>query len=306
MLAPTHIPLSLSTKWFANPQAPTFPYPALLALPTPIRNHAYTYECSAASTPPDSKNWTFIGVVQWDVGDGRAATKVKITWNSERVGEARGEQKVITLQRSSSGGGDAVELSRPELERAAVLYGGYIVDFCRGRLGRVVGDGECWTLAVRAKEAAGEVAGREGFRPLRRTVGRVHGQVVLDYGCAKGVGVGVKEVLGGAGVRPGDILEFVDAKFVTEERVLVEGGWRVGRRTVSMGKHTAVLEGVGEGEEGDVMEVFEQNGVGGVVERKVYKLSEMQGGQLMVYRAVGEETGAGGEEGVLTGVCDTW
>ncbi|KAK2750015.1 hypothetical protein FQN55_002733 [Onygenales sp. PD_40] len=312
MLAPTHIPLSLSTQWFTNTQAPTFPYPALRALPTPIRNHAYTYECIAASTPPGSKNWTFIGVLQWAVGDGRAATKVKITWNSARAGQARGEQKVIMLPRArgsgNSSGGDGTQrvLTPDELEAAAARYGRYIVDFCRGKLGQVVGDGECWTLGVRAIEAAGECAVADGLKPPRRTVGRVHGQIVLDYG--RGDGVGVKEVLGGAEVRPGDVLEFVDARFVTEERVLVEGGWRVGRRTVSMGKHTAVVEGVGVGEEGDVLEVFEQNGAGRFVERKVYKLREMQGGRLRVYRAVGEEKGAGGGgEFVLTGVvCDTW
>ena len=101
-----------------------------------------------------------------------------------------------------------------------------------------------------------------------------------------------------ADVRRGDILELNGAHFKILEAVgdmqkpvfkpgsmvsePIKGG---GERNIRMARHTAIIVGV----EGDTVKVVEQNGstVGGVgVER--YGLDTMQGGEMQIWRVVGE------------------
>ena len=102
-----------------------------------------------------------------------------------------------------------------------------------------------------------------------------------------------------ADVRRGDILQMTAAHFkiVTreeEEEALPPtqegefcGRWRKGPgvKNVRMAHHTAVVVGV----RGDVLSVVEQNGsLPGGVGRGAYCLGEMQAGEMVIFRVVGE------------------
>ncbi|KKZ61918.1 hypothetical protein EMCG_00480 [[Emmonsia] crescens] len=306
---------------------PTFPYPALRELPTPILRTTYEWECIDSLSPfaPGSRDWTLICAVQWDIGDRRSVTKVRVRWNSADIcGTVRGEQKVVVLPGGSGSDNNNnnnnnndndhakdkdknEKLSDAQLQLAARRYGPHIVSYCRERVGKREGDGECWTLAAHALKAAGRAAEMAGYEAPMQSVGRSHGVCVLEW--EAGGGMPVEGILGLAGVAAGDVLEVEDGHFRTVREVL-GGLGRGGEENVRAYRHTAVVVGVGKGE---VVEVVEQNAkVKGVVVEGEYDLRELVEGIVKVYRPVGRsqmveglERGGGVDVG-LEGVCSSW
>lgn len=148
-----------------------------------------------------------------------------------------------------------------------------VVSYARDNLGKRVGDGSCYTLAV---EALG-YAGARPF-PLDRTNG--------DYVWGERV-ESVKEAL------PGDILQFRDAEFRGKRR-LSGGRWLSWR--YSYAHHTAILTGVRE--RGKVITLLHQN-VGSegadddekqIVQEGTLRLDSLQkGGWVRIYRPVSAE-----------------
>jgi len=108
---------------------------------------------------------------------------------------------------------------------------------------------------------AGLVAVRESREPPMRSVGRVHGQCVLEW--SLGSGLSISALLGMAGVRAGDIVEMTDGHF-RKFRTMLDGevGMRREEKNVRLMEHTAVIVGV----VADRIEMVEQNAG---VEKKV-------------------------------------
>ncbi|KAL2366877.1 hypothetical protein RJZ56_000209 [Blastomyces dermatitidis] len=323
------IPLNLDENWFAT-TPPTFPYPALRELPTPILRTNYEWECIDSLCPRGSQDWTLIGAVQWDVGDRRTITKVRVRWNSADIrGTVRGEQKLVVVlphgkveeeeeekeeDDDDDEGGRLSDIQvQVQLQLAAHRYGPHIVSYCREHMGRTVGDGECWTLAAEALKGAGRAAEMAGYEAPMRSVGRRHGACVLEW--EAGGGIPVEGILGLAGVMSGDVLEIEDGHFRRVRVVEVLGGLGRGEENVRVGRHTAVVVGVRSGRGGageEVVEVAEQNAkVRRVVAEGEYNLREMVEGVVKVYRPVGRsQLRDGSERGVvdvgLEGVCSSW
>jgi hypothetical protein len=161
----------------------------------------------------------------------------------------------------------------------------------------MVGDSECWTLADGALEAAGLVAVQEGHEPPMRSVGRVHGQCVLEW--SPGSGLPISGLLGMAGVRGGDIVEMTDGHFRTSRTILGGGvGMRREEKNVRLMEHTAVMVSV----VGDRIEVVEQNaGVEKMVTEGAYDLGDMMEGTVRVFRPVGRSY-----RPQLKGICLSW
>ena len=283
MSSPSTVDLELHTRWFLQ-KPPGFPFPSLRAHGD--LNADYSWEYMESINPPGSRDYTFIGAVQWF--SDMSITKVRVRWNSANVsGTVRGEQKRIQ-------GAGSEQLGETELRLASSWYGRHVVDWCRARIGTTVGDGECWALADKALEGAGVQAVLEGHEPPMRSVSRVHGQSILHWTCESGVPVeGLLEI---TSVAPGDILEMSNAHFKT---VKMNSAFNLrSEQNVGLAVHTAIIAKV----EGEKMHVIEQNTqMEKTVVENVYDLHDMVEGTVKIYRPIGQSYWP-----QIRGTCRKW
>ena len=271
--------LSLSTLWFTkNP--PTLPA-AIRAAGTTTHTYSWTTEQSYQGI---SK--TLVVAIRFT--ETLATTKLLLTWESSNPrATVKAQQKHFP---------PPAALSDQDLLKASKTYGENIAKWAEDSVGTRVGDGECWTLIYSALSDLAETYRRVGQIPPLVSQGRTHGIMILSVsGTSPGSNTGMLHL---ADVRRGDILELhsahfriLDAAGEVQKPVFkpgsmvsepIKGG---GERNVRMARHTAVVVGV----EGDAVRVVEQNGstVGGVgLER--YDLDTMQGGEMQIWRVVGE------------------
>lgn len=138
-------------------------------------------------------------------------------------------------------------------------YGEKIAAWCEDKLGKCVGNGECWTLADEALKGVGAM-------PCQSYT---HG--ALLYVLKPGSPSKLERV------KRGDVIQFWNARFESKD----------GRRRNSAGRpgHTSVVTGVEEG--GEVVKVVEQNvRQVKVVLRGEYRLWELVAGEVRISRAV--------------------
>ncbi len=133
-------------------------------------------------------------------------------------------------------------------------FNGAILDYAASQLGKHVGNGECWTLAEQAIDAAG-----------------AHFPIAYIFGSKIGFGeVGDHAVLQQA--LPGDIIQFDAARYE------FDGGSSQAGSPV----HTAIIKEV----KGEEFEVYEQNApVGGAVRAHWRDAKTMVSGGYFIYRA---------------------
>lgn len=272
--------LSLSTLWFTkNPPA----------LPAAIR---------AAGTTTHTYSWTteqsYLGisktlVVAIRFTDTLATTKLLLTWESSNP--------KTTVKAQQKHFPPPAALSEEDLLKASKTYGENIAKWAEDGVGSRVGDGECWTLIYSALSDIADTYRRVGQVPPLVSQGRTHGVMILSVsGASPGSNTGMLSL---ADVRRGDILELKSAHFKILEAAgdvqkpvfkpgsmvseAIKGG---GERNIRMARHTAIVVGV----EGDAVKVVEQNGstIGGVGLEK-YDLNTMQGGEMEIWRVVGEK-----------------
>jgi len=163
-----------------------------------------------------------------------------------------------------------------------------IVQFCRSRIGRRVGDGECATLVTEAFQAIGA----RRYPPHGPDADYVWGKSV--YGLQVSGGLNIEDgVAGSGGAQPGDIIQFRNATFKGQQ-VNADGS----RRSWSSRypHHTAVIASVNGGR----WTVYHQNvGPSGksedakrIVQIGRINLRELDSGWLKVYRPVSALSGA--------------
>jgi hypothetical protein len=149
-----------------------------------------------------------------------------------------------------------------------------VLAFCKGNLNKQVGDGECAALASAAlKEAAAKP--HHEFPDSPNEGDYVWGELVFGMEIKNGKGS-----IEGAPtkVRPGDIVQYRDAKFSGRR----PGG---GTYSASASHHTAVVSGVSP--DGKVITILQQNTNGKkIVTEATQVLTDMQSGWLKVYRPV--------------------
>ena len=153
-------------------------------------------------------------------------------------------------------------------DNAAAETAQKIVAFCKDNLGKMVGDGECGTLAVKAAEAAGA----KPFFEYKENPG------VQDF--VWGELVFVQEFKDGKRIRepadakakPGDVIQYRDATFRSSRGIYI------------FSHHTAVIAEVKA--TGELI-VYEQNMQGKKeVTKGSLRPSELAGGWIRVYRPV--------------------
>jgi hypothetical protein len=149
-----------------------------------------------------------------------------------------------------------------------------VAGFCQARLGKQVGDGECYALAAQALLAAGaKPQPALGDSPNKGDY--VWGKLVYtretrdDRPAEKG---------DAAKLRPGDVIQFRDVRF---EGTRDDGGtyfWATDH-------HTAVVTAVKD--DGKGLTVLHQNADGKrFVHEKTYTLGDLKTGWLRVYRPI--------------------
>jgi hypothetical protein len=153
-------------------------------------------------------------------------------------------------------------------DNAAAELAQKVVGFCKDNLGKMVGDGECGTLAVKAAEAAGA----KPFHEYKENPG------VQDF--VWGELVFVQEIKDGKRIRepadakakPGDVIQYRDATFRSSRGIYI------------FSHHTAVIAEVKSTGE---LVVYEQNMQGKKeVTKGTLRPSELAGGWIRVYRPV--------------------
>jgi hypothetical protein len=129
-----------------------------------------------------------------------------------------------------------------------------ILDYSRSQMGKQVGNGECWTLAAEAMNAA-------GTRP----------PIEYNFG---------RELKENEVVIPGDIIQFTSMTFVDDR------GWTW---TLGLPNHTAVISAVSANR---TITVFQQN-VGGkkIVMTQTINLARKTGGSYQIFRVVPQPAG---------------
>ncbi|KAL1953278.1 hypothetical protein VTO42DRAFT_3312 [Malbranchea cinnamomea] len=286
-MSPLHrsIDLDLDSRWFAK-KPPKFPYPALRKVGS-ILSATYSWECDEVIQPIPGTEWTFIGAVQWE-DDPRTVTKIRVRWNSSNISmTVKGDYKHVSVTAQGEQAGDEGaqrKLNANELQLATEWYGKHVFAFCEENLGFVVGDGECWTLAQQALQEAGRRAIAEGHDPPMVSMGRVHGQCILEWKADSKTDV--RQVLAFARPAAGDIMEMDGAKFRKHRTVM---GILNEMTNVRMGKHTAIVDCVRAN--GSKIAVIEQNTkMESRVTRGEYELADMVAGKIKIYRPIGQST----------------
>ncbi len=168
------------------------------------------------------------------------------------------------------GGASGLNNSRANLD--GNRYSERVARWCESKMGKRVGNGECWTLAREALLAISDACEKRGVEPCFVTQGSRHGQLIYDYTASDSSRL---PSMTQAGVARGDIIQFHKAYFY-------KGGVH---RQVGAPSHTSVVtENRGRG----VIEVVEQNGAGGkVVSRGSFDFKAMKKGNVRIFRVVG-------------------
>ena len=186
----------------------------------------------------------------------------------------------VHAQNSSSGSASAGQMAAQGTE-----LNERVVRFCRERIGKQVGNGQCATLIVEALRAAGAEtrfkdtpgSGDYVWGAFVCKLERINGAQSLEVGDAGRS----KDKRRRTDVRPGDIIQFRDAEFQGTE-IRPEG--RYTYRT-SRPHHTAVISHVSE--DGASCKLLEQNYNNKItVVESTLRLPELTHGWLRVYRPV--------------------
>jgi hypothetical protein len=144
-----------------------------------------------------------------------------------------------------------------------------VLSYCRGRIGRHVGDGQCTSVATHALAAAG-AAGMS--RDFPNPGDYVWGTFVTMVSVERS---GVKGIPSLAQVRGGDIIQM--------RNVLLEGrGPTGGTYWMQANHHTAVVESVNPAR--GTINILHQNWGGGPVQRDVFVLGDLKRGWMRIYR----------------------
>jgi myosin tail region-interacting protein MTI1 len=259
---PCDLHLELSSLWFAQ-KLMAWPPPWLKALEGEVwQISSSSYEISGQTV-----TWTVIIAIQWVKT--LATTKIRMSWStSDPSGTIRAEQRHAAPPRA---------LTPRQLAAAQELYGERIARWCESRKGTQVGNGVCWTLAHDALQAVAEECKARGEEPPLIPHTGVHGVCIYAHYPPNSPPSPPGGVTA-CGVARGDIVQLLSARYIHAE------GW-----AYEMGApmHTAVVVGVEKG--GEVIKVMEQNinFVKRVVEGN-YQLKELVGGEMQLYRPVGE------------------
>ena len=151
-----------------------------------------------------------------------------------------------------------------------------IVDYCKSHKGQQVDRGECYDLAHQALRSAGA---KTGGKDSPGEGDYTWGDLILVLESAKTSPKATQGKLGD--VRPGDILQFRDAKFEGPLR------GRNGRYATIMDHHTAVVSGVER--QGKVVKIYQQNHNGKrVVLHDTLYTDDLKQGWMRVYRPVAD------------------
>lgn len=148
-------------------------------------------------------------------------------------------------------------------------------------MGQQVGNGECWTLAFDALNAVASSCRSAGQEPCMSSQGVVHGSLIYsNLPSSSDPSSRVVNPPGGviaAGVARGDIVQYLSAHFKRPNGCQSWAG---------APDHTAVITGV---DRDGALSIVQQN-VGGVkrVSEGTCDISELVGGEIRVFRAVGE------------------
>jgi hypothetical protein len=148
-----------------------------------------------------------------------------------------------------------------------------VLAFCEQHKGEQVGNGECATLAGQALKAAGaKRRGKDDPKDGDYTWGDLIFTIKAESGGPKGEGKR-------SDIRPGDVIQFRDAKFF--------GKRPNGKGTYSQSAphHTAIVQQVDDG--AAVVKIYHQN-FGGkkIVQEMTLRLNDLQEGWLRFYRPV--------------------
>jgi len=193
--APKDIPLNFETRWYSAEPMQQIPYLAQ----NPSKFISASTISASGSGFAGNMIWRYTAVfgVRWTSDLSR--TFIRVTWSSDKpVSSVRGEQKHFQ---------PPPPLGLSELERAAKIYGGGVVQFARTNMGRQVGNGECWTLAHDALEFM------QGTTSPKVMVsnGTIHGQCIYSRDATRTLSGSLDMV------REGDIVQYLECKF--ERRV---------------------------------------------------------------------------------------
>jgi hypothetical protein len=149
--------------------------------------------------------------------------------------------------------------------------GWLVLAYAERHLGTQVGDGQCATLAMQALQSAGA---KNNFGPWGPWANYVWGSLVLEE---LGGGGGGQAAAGTfLNVRPGDVVQFSDARFVLNTPTY--SSWQ------SYPHHTAIIEAyLGNGQ----FSILQQNVNGSMkVQRGVIDFAQLTTGAVWVYQPV--------------------
>jgi hypothetical protein len=193
------LPLDLNTTWFAK-IPPAFPPPSIIHAIGGERNLAYamTYlrgcspQCTVAIRNPNDLRTTIIHV----------------TWNpSNPRDSAHATQRHIFPSAPS----------RTDLESYRRQYSENVGRWCENKLGRRLGNGDCWALARDALQAVGAMSSQQ----------YIHGALIYENIAGR------NKLREEAKISRGDIMQFSKAKFVRRDGM----GWQI----AGAPNHTAIV-----------------------------------------------------------------
>ena len=188
---PTDIPLNFEKQWYSTDPMEQIPYLSA----NPSKAISLSSVAASGSGYANHMTWLYTATfaIRWTTDLSR--TFIQVTWSSDDPrGTVRGRQKHFP---------PPTPLGPTDLEKCAGLYGPSVVRFCQGQLGRQVGNGECWTLAHDALEFVQGVVQPK----CMVSSGTIHGQCIFRR-------EGTSTTFGALeGVRPGDIIQYLECKF---------------------------------------------------------------------------------------------
>jgi hypothetical protein len=142
----------------------------------------------------------------------------------------------------------ALVSSLPVQTLGTTYIGTQVLAFAKKNLGNKVGDGECATLAAEAVKAAKGVP-FDKLGPTGLDANYVWGKKVTTISLSN-------QGFQGAGIQPGDIIQFRDVKISKSVRTdFKNGGWQTQSSNLGYGHHTAIVSGVN----GDFVDLLQQN-----------------------------------------------
>jgi len=206
-----------------------------------------------------------------------STTKIKLTWDASAPAAT-----VKALQRHIP-----PPSSPPPL---GVEWGDRIVEWVTDRLGQQVGNGECWALADVCFRALREEDEQRGGDKIMVPQGISFGLCIYSY--YPNISPSPQR-LPNTPLKRGDILQFRAAHWVKRDEygALIFEQWTGDPENPNGSRdHTAIVDNVGEGPEGIVVQTLEQNvgGVKAVVRGEIVLGDTMIDGGVRVFRAVSD------------------